>query len=99
MSRNSGRWRPRSIESLWNINFTMALKSGAITAHIPRILGYDAQNHLLMLEDLGQCEDMTSVYGLREINAEQVETLVSILAMIHRTKAPKNFPDNIACGN
>lgn len=74
--------------------FYRALKTGAITAHMPRILGYDAQNYLLMLEDLGQCEDMTSVYKLREIHAEQVETLVSILAMIHRTKAPKNFPDN-----
>lgn len=74
--------------------FYQALKGGTITAHIPRILGYDAQNHLLMLEDLGQCEDMTSVYRLRQIDSERVETLVSILSMIHRTKAPKNFPDN-----
>jgi 5-methylthioribose kinase len=38
---------------------------------------------------------MTPVYGLREIKPDRVETLVSILTMIHRTKAPKNFPDNI----
>ncbi|TFG71241.1 MAG: hypothetical protein E4H26_12690 [Flavobacteriales bacterium] len=48
-----------------------------------------------MLEDLGHCEDMTAIYGLREVHVDMVEKLVSVLTLIHRTKAPKNFPENL----
>ncbi len=75
--------------------FYRAIRNGSISDHIPRILGYDAKQHLLMLEDLGHCEDMTAIYRLREVHVGMVEKLVSVITLIHRTKAPKNFPENL----
>lgn len=75
--------------------FYKVLQGAEITAHMPRVLGYDVQEHLLMLQDLGDCQDMTMVYDQRKVLDQQLELLISILSLIHRTKAPTNFPKNM----
>ncbi len=74
--------------------FYDAIQNNALHAHIPKILGYDATNHLLLLEDLGNCEDMIALYRKGVVNKKILQKLIFILGMIHRTKAPKDFPKN-----
>ena len=65
-----------------------------LNKHFPKVLKYNAENHLLILEDLGDCEDMTSLYQSDDIGLSQLELLISIAANIHNSKAPKDYPKN-----
>ena len=75
--------------------FYKNIKGDGINPHIPKILGFSTSENLLMLEDLGQCEDMTSLYKKRKIKDSKLEELVTILAIIHETKDPVDFPANL----
>lgn len=75
--------------------FYQAIQSSALSAHIPKILGFDISDHLLLLEDLGQCEDMVFLYEKREIDKTALQKLTFIIDLIHRTKVPSDFPENI----
>ena len=76
-------------------NFYQAVRDNAVDAHIPAILGYDADENLLLLEDLGHCEDLTSIYEHRGISPKAFDRLVFILGLIHNKQVGKNFPENI----
>tara|TARA_B100001179_G_scaffold232016_1_gene223502 strand:- start:1745 stop:2815 length:1071 start_codon:yes stop_codon:yes gene_type:complete len=76
-------------------NFYQAVRENAVSAHIPKILGFDREEHLLILEDLGQCEDMTSIYQKQDIAASHLDRLVFILGLMHRTEAEGSFPENL----
>ncbi len=75
--------------------FYETVQSSALNAHIPMILGYDVSSYLLLLEDLGDCEDMVTIYKNRSITSKELQKLVFILGLIHRRKAPNDFPDNL----
>lgn len=62
--------------------------------HIPKIIGFDPKSHLLMMEDLGNCDDMGFLYAKRVINDSHLKKLISILKTIHTTEAPLDFPEN-----
>ena len=74
--------------------FYKAIESPAVTSHIPKILAYDAKNYLLILEDLGNCEDMSLVYKNRAIETESIQLLVDILSNIHKSDVSKTYPEN-----
>ncbi|MGB6152606.1 MAG: phosphotransferase [Pricia sp.] len=76
-------------------NFYQAVRDNAVNAHIPSILGYDSEENLLLLEDLGHCEDMVSIYHRRTIAAKELDRLVFILGLIHRKDVKDDFPDNL----
>ncbi len=76
-------------------NFYQAVRDNAVNAHIPNILGYDSAENLLLLEDLGHCEDMTTIYQKRTIGAKELDRLIFILGLIHRKKVGDDFPDNL----
>ncbi|WP_055445253.1 phosphotransferase [Lacinutrix himadriensis] len=65
-----------------------------LNKHFPKILKYNSENHLLILEDLGACEDMTYLYNTGTLETKQLELLVEIVANIHNAKAPKDYPKN-----
>ncbi|WP_179374677.1 phosphotransferase [Winogradskyella wichelsiae] len=65
-----------------------------VSNHFPKVLKYNSEHHLLILEDLGKCEDMTSLYDTHIIDLSQLELLVNIAANIHNSKAPENYPEN-----
>ncbi|WP_179316047.1 phosphotransferase [Winogradskyella undariae] len=67
-----------------------------VNKHFPKVLKYNAEHHLLILEDLGKCEDMTSLYDAHKIDLNQLRLLANIAANIHNSKAPKNYPENKA---
>ncbi len=74
--------------------FYNSLQNDALKPHIPKILGYDAAQYLLILEDLGRCEDMSTIYASRKITEDTLQKLVSILTLIHKSDVPDNFPEN-----
>jgi len=76
-------------------NFYQAVRDNAVNAHIPSILGYDSAENLLLLEDLGRCEDMVSIYRQRAIPARELDRLIFILGLIHRKNVKGDFPDNL----
>lgn len=75
--------------------FYQALRDNAVNAHIPKILGYDAAESLLILEDLGHCKDMTYIYKDEAISARWLDRLVFILGLIHRKSVASDFPENL----
>ncbi|NNE76054.1 MAG: phosphotransferase, partial [Pricia sp.] len=76
-------------------NFYQAVRDNAVNVHIPKIFGYDAAEHLILLEDLGHCEEMTIIYKNRAIKAKHLDRLVFILGLIHRKKVGSDFPENM----
>ena len=66
-----------------------------LKAHLPKIFGYDPKNFTLLLEDLGNCQDMSAVYKARAISDSQVEELITILKAIHNSSSTTSFPDNL----
>ena len=74
--------------------FYKAIESPAVTSHIPKILAYDAKNYLLILEDLGNCEDMSFLYKNRVIETESIQLLVDILSNIHKSDVSETYPEN-----
>jgi 5-methylthioribose kinase len=75
--------------------FYKTIASNALlNKHFPKILKYNAENYLLILEDLGACEDMTYLYNTDTLETKQLELLVEIVANIHNAKAPKDYPKN-----
>lgn len=60
----------------------------------PKILKYVPINHLLFMEDLGNCEDLTSVYKSGEVSPELIQKLTAGLQHIHQQVIPKEYPKN-----
>lgn len=74
--------------------FYKAIESPAITCHIPKVLAYDAKNYVLVLEDLGNCEDMSILYKDRTITTSSIQILVDILSNIHKSDVSNTYPEN-----
>jgi len=75
--------------------FYQTVQNDNLNKNLPSILGYDANEHILILEDLGQCEDMTTLYASRKISEHSLQQLTTILAFIHKSEVPRGFPDNM----
>jgi 5-methylthioribose kinase len=72
-----------------------ALSSDGPNEMMPEILAYDADHHLLMMKDLGDCRDMSFLYQKRKISEPQVSALVQMLSEIHSSTVPPGYPDNL----
>ena len=75
--------------------FYSTVAGEALKAHIPKILGYDAKQYVLIIEDLGLCEDMSTIYSRRSIAANDLKKLVNALRQIHQNEVPHDFPENL----
>ena len=63
-----------------------------LTSLSPKVLHYDAQNHLMLLEDLGEGSDFLSLYGgQRQLNSGEIQHLVEYLMHLHQMEIT-NFP-------
>ncbi len=74
--------------------FYSTVQGNQIDVHIPKILAYDKMEFSLMMEDLGQCQDMTYLYRERTIKEIHLDRLIRVLQVIHKSK-PEGFPTNI----
>ena len=61
----------------------------------PEILGYLPSDYILLLEDLGKGEDLTSLYNTRTITSDLIKEFTLGLYYIHKKKAPADYPENI----
>jgi len=75
--------------------FYKATDSSAASKHMPTISAYAPDHHLIMMEDLGNSEDMTAIYQRRQISDTQLRDLVHISKGIHNQRAPQDFPENL----
>lgn len=58
----------------------------------PKVWHYDAQNYLMLLEDLGEGSDFLSLYGgHRQLKSEEIKYLVDFLMHLHQLEIT-NFP-------
>ncbi len=75
--------------------FYSIVSGEALQSHIPKILGYDAAEYLIIMEDLGHCEDMSSIYSSRSIAVNDLKKLLNALRQIHQNEVPHDFPENM----
>lgn len=75
-------------------SFYQSVRGSEIDRHIPTILNFDAGDHLMMMEDLGQCESMTSLYKSRSIADESLQQLIHVIGLVHSARLPVDFPGN-----
>ena len=78
-------------------HFLMYLNSNPFLASLsPKVLQYDAQNHLMLLEDLGEGSDFLSLYGgQRQLTSEEIKHLVNYLMHLHQLQVT-SFPNTSA---
>lgn len=74
--------------------FYTAIRNGDKNTHFPTILEFSKQEHLLIMEDLGKLPDLTSLYTVRNLEAEMFQELIDALTEIHATAVPKDYPLN-----
>ncbi len=75
--------------------FYDAINSEELKSYIPQILAYDKTEYLLAMEDLGQCEDMASIYSSNQIEDTDIDTLVRFLEIIHGKAVSSDYPQNM----
>jgi 5-methylthioribose kinase len=73
--------------------FLMYLESNPFLASLsPKVLQYDAHNHLMLLEDLGEGTDFLSLYsGQQQLKREEIKHLVNYLMHLHQLEIT-DFP-------
>ncbi len=75
--------------------FYKAIENEAsIAEYFPKVLAYKKEHHLLILEDLGNCKDMSFLYNFKMISEETISELTQITKIIHGSKHTKNYPEN-----
>ena len=75
--------------------FYEALETSAISAHLPNIINYKPDLYLLMIEDLGIVEDLSSIYARRTISEETIGKLIEIAHHTHTSGTTASFPANL----
>lgn len=67
-------------------------------AFVPHLIGYDANNLLLAMEDLGQGTDFTFLYSkTSSLQQHDKESLIEFISHLHNfSPANRKFPDNTA---
>jgi len=75
-------------------HFYKAVASEAVKGHIPKVLGYHQEEYLLLLEDLGDCQDLSVLYKDGQVDASLVKTLVRVLSSIHKSAVAEDYPEN-----
>ncbi len=76
-------------------SFYDAIGIGGIKENFPAIIGFDYESYILIMEDLGDCDDMSFIYHKRTISNHQFEKLIKICYQIHNTATPTDFPSNM----
>ena len=65
-----------------------------VNSFFPKVLKFDPKNYILFLEDLGTCEDLTSIYQSTIIPKDFIDKLIMGLNYIHQQKTFKVYPEN-----
>jgi len=68
--------------------------------YLPKVIGFDAKNHLMVLEDLGKGADYSVIYKKDEkLSDEELDAAVEFLKVLHyqnyESETIKSYPDNL----
>jgi 5-methylthioribose kinase len=76
-------------------DFLMAIgRDRYLEAHSPELFRADQPNYVLLLEDVGDASDLSSVYGANDqIREEEIKTLATYASALHRL-CPNGYPEN-----
>ena len=72
--------------------YELIIKS-EIQKFFPKKIDFIKKDLILLIEDLGQCRDMSYLYSSKNINLDHFNSLIYILESIHKTKV-NSFPSN-----
>ena len=72
--------------------YELIIKS-EIQKFFPKKIDFIKKDLILLIEDLGQCRDMSYLYSSKNINLDHFNSLIYILESIHKTKV-NSFPLN-----
>ncbi len=75
--------------------FYQTVQGGPLQAYIPKVLAFDAAENVLLLQDLGNCDDMIDIYAKKYISTPHFDKLMAILSLIHKKKVVHDFPKNM----
>lgn len=75
--------------------FYREVLGAGISDHLPEIYGFHEPSHLMLMEDLGEAEDMTFLYRTRQPDPGTLRALTAALARIHACTLPPDYPDNL----
>jgi len=75
--------------------FYELIKKSEINKFFPNKIEFIEKDFILLLEDLGECKDMSYLYSSKTINEDRFNSLIYILKSIHQTKV-KSFPSNFS---
>jgi 5-methylthioribose kinase len=68
----------------------------ALSSYSPGIMGFDKDNFLMLLEDLGQTRDFTFVYKHgAHFGPEQLESSIGYLNLLKKLPVPDTYPSNL----
>jgi 5-methylthioribose kinase len=81
--------------------YALAASLPELRKYLPWVVGFDAKNHLMVLEDLGKGADYTFIYKKEQpMAAEDLAAAVEFLNVLHAQKFDNEtvrcFPDNLA---
>ncbi len=69
-----------------------------LSMNTPRLIGFDAANHMLAMQDLGGGSDFTDIYpgnaGEGQLARESLRQIISWLSDLHAISPPTDFPAN-----
>lgn len=77
------------------VKFYQSLNDSLISSHLPEVVHYAPEHHLLMMEDLGDIKDLTSIYHNRSIDDTTLKELVDIAYHTHTVSVDVGFPANL----
>lgn len=78
--------------------FQTVEKYASMSVFTPKLLGYDAQNFILALEDLGEGADFTYLYQKgNQLSSGEIQSLVTFASLLHKETGGsglEDFPEN-----
>lgn len=72
------------------------LATNNLEKKFPEVLHFSPDDHLLMMEDLGETQDLTIIYNENKPSDETIQELIEIVRKVHNCRAPNKYPSNLA---
>ena len=74
--------------------FYKSVQDKKLVDYLPKIIYYNESEHILILQDLGTCNDMCTIYKSRKIDIKLLLKLIRVLSVVHGKNTSKDFPKN-----
>jgi 5-methylthioribose kinase len=77
--------------------FYQLTRDSAISSYLPAVIGYDSDNRILALEDLGATSDFTSLYQKEnQLSDDQFEQSLDFIQKLASLSTDFDYPDNLS---